>query len=277
MKKTIKLFVTIICASVISVSAFAYDCQVDGIYYNLNDDSFSATVTYKDHVYNSDAYSGDVVIPSTISYNGKTYQVNVINVDAFANCRDLTSIVIGDNVWLIRSSAFYECTGLTSVTFGSATAYIEPTAFYHCTSLTSIICKSENPPFLDNDFWDGDDQITVFEGLNTNNVILQVPCGASSNYQNDNGWSTFTNIIEDCESSNISNIEKEFSVFVYPNPAKENITLQANEDIFIFNNIGQIVKQVNNPKGETTISIFDLPKGIYYIKVGEKKQKLIKE
>lgn len=277
MKKTIKIVVTIICASVVNISAWAYDCQINGIYYNINDDSFSATVTYKDHIYNSDAYSGDIVIPSTISYNGKTYQVSVINGDAFAYCRNLTSVAIGDNVWLIKSSAFYECTGLTSVTFGNATAYIEPAAFYHCTGLTSIICKSENPPFLDNDFYDGDDQITVFEGLNTNNVVLQVPCGASSNYQNDNGWSIFSNIMEDCGGSNISNIEKEFSVFVYPNPAKEKITIQTNEDIFIFNSLGQIVKQVNKAKGERNISISDLPKGVYYIKVREKKQKLIKE
>ena len=74
----------------------------------------------------------------------------------------------------------------------------------------------------------------------------------------------------------IGTVDKE-SLLLYPNPAKESITLEAMEDIFIYNSLGQMVRQIPNPKGETIISISELPSGIYYFKSGNKRQKLIKE
>ena len=115
----------------------------------------------------------------------------------------------------------------------------------------------------------------VFGSINKDNVTVIVPCEKSSLYQNVIGWSLFNNIVENCESS--IDVVEENQILVYPNPAKEGITLESDEDIFIFNNLGQIVKQINNPKGETTISISDLPRGIYYLKTGNKQQKLVKE
>lgn len=83
---------------------------------------------------------------------------------------------------------------------------------------------------------------------------------------------------DDCENHllGIGTVDKE-SLLLYPNPAKESITLEAMEDIFIYNSLGQGVKHIPNPKGETTISISELPKGIYYLKSGDRQQKLIKE
>ena len=113
----------------------------------------------------------------------------------------------------------------------------------------------------------------AFGAINEDNVTVVVPCEKSSLYQNATGWSLFNNIVEDCESS--IDVVEENQILVYPNPAKDNITLEADEDIFIFNNLGQVVKQVNNPKGKITINIQDLPKGTYYLKISERKQKLV--
>ena len=83
---------------------------------------------------------------------------------------------------------------------------------------------------------------------------------------------------DDCENHllGIGTVDKE-SLLLYPNPTKENITLETMEDIFIYNSLGQVVRHIPNPKGKTTISISELPKGIYYLKSGDRQQKLIKE
>ena len=74
----------------------------------------------------------------------------------------------------------------------------------------------------------------------------------------------------------IKGVEEDEIVF-YPNPAKEYITLEAEDDIFIFNSFGQEVKQVKATKGKTIINISNLPQGIYYLKTGNKRQKLVKQ
>ena len=83
-------------------------------------------------------------------------------------------------------------------------------------------------------------------------------------------------MIDECGNSNLNNITEE-QITIYPNPAKESITLNVEEDVFIFNTLGQIIKQVNNTKGTVTISVADLPNGTYYIKSGNKQQRFIKE
>ena len=61
------------------LTAWAYSFEVDGIYYNKNGNN--ATVTYRDNNYNS--YSGEVTIPSTVTYDGVTYTVTAVGDNAF--------------------------------------------------------------------------------------------------------------------------------------------------------------------------------------------------
>ena len=56
MKQLIR-FSLLLLAFLLPATAAAYDFEVDGIYYNINN-SNEATVTYKD--YNSNCYSGDI-------------------------------------------------------------------------------------------------------------------------------------------------------------------------------------------------------------------------
>ena len=74
--------------------AFAYSAQIDGIYYSFNGDK--AIVTYQkieQGNYKSD-YSGVVVIPKSVTYNGKTYVVTNIGDHAFERCNTLTSLIL---------------------------------------------------------------------------------------------------------------------------------------------------------------------------------------
>ena len=57
----------------------------------------------------------------------------------FDTCRNLTSVMIGNNVTSIGGAAFWACSNLTSVTIPNSVASIGGTAFSYCSSLTSII------------------------------------------------------------------------------------------------------------------------------------------
>ncbi|WP_366944475.1 leucine-rich repeat protein [uncultured Barnesiella sp.] len=117
-------------------SASAYDFQVGGIYYNLNGEE--VTVTNELGNSTSHSYSGDVVIPSTVTYDGNIYLVTSIEWGAFSGCWGLHSVTIGNSVKSIGLDAFSDCTSLHSVTIGKSVTNIG-TAFEGCTSLTSVI------------------------------------------------------------------------------------------------------------------------------------------
>ena len=58
-----------------------YDFEVDGIYYNKNGDG-TVSVTYRGNSFFDypDEYTGDVVIPSSVTYFGTTYSVTSIGI-----------------------------------------------------------------------------------------------------------------------------------------------------------------------------------------------------
>ena len=113
-----KKFFTLFLAFVASLQLFAYDTKIDGIYYNIyNGDNPYAEVTYLNYgSSNSTAYQGDVVIPSSIVYNGTTYSVTSIGDGAFACCSSLTSITLPNSVTSMGGGGFDGCSSLTSVT-----------------------------------------------------------------------------------------------------------------------------------------------------------------
>ena len=98
-------------------SASAHDFEVDGVYYNINSDGTSVSVTYKGNYYDyyDNEYSGAVTIPASVTYSGKTYSVTSIGAWAFWVCSGLTSLEIPNSVTSIGNAAFADCSGLTSV------------------------------------------------------------------------------------------------------------------------------------------------------------------
>ena len=105
MKKLFMFLFSLILSVVFSTSALAYDVEIDGICYNLNSEGKTAEVT----VNWNDRYSGEVVIPSSITVEGKEYTVASIGSSAFAWCSDLTSVTIPNSVTSIGERAFSFC------------------------------------------------------------------------------------------------------------------------------------------------------------------------
>ena len=116
-------------------AAWAYDFDVDGIYYNItsSDDKTVEVTTSPNH-----SYSGDVTIPETVTNEGSEYRVTAIGKGAFSGCGGLTSVTIGKNVQTIGNEAFPGCYGLMSVTIPESVQTIGEEAFYNCSGLTSV-------------------------------------------------------------------------------------------------------------------------------------------
>ena len=118
-----------------SFSALAYDCKVDGIYYNLNNDDKTASVTSSS---TNNKYVGTIIIPESITYSGTTYSVTSIGDFAFSVCSGLTSVTIPNSVTSIGYRAFCKCSGLTSVVIPNSVTSIGEYAFEGCSGLTSV-------------------------------------------------------------------------------------------------------------------------------------------
>ncbi len=123
-------------ALLLPATAYAYNFEVDGIYYNI--DGNNAIVTDADNYWETPDYSGDVTIPEIVTYNGTTYSVTAIGYSAFKGCSGLTNIVIPNSVTSIGSFAFSECSGLTNIVIPNSVTSIGDYAFSECSGLTNI-------------------------------------------------------------------------------------------------------------------------------------------
>ena len=105
--KTLKYFATIVAMLLCCITANAADFEVDGIYYNVTHFPTRTVGVTFGSTYNS--YSGNIKIPTTVTYNNQTYTVTSISNQAFKDCSNLTSVTIPEGIIEIGGSAFYGC------------------------------------------------------------------------------------------------------------------------------------------------------------------------
>lgn len=114
-------------------SVMATDAVIDGLNYSLNEDAKTATVIAN----SSSTYTGDIVIPSTVTYNGDTYNVTAVGDKAFDKST-ITSVVISEGVLTLGESSFDNCKSLKSVSLPSGLKTLGNSCFGNCYALEGI-------------------------------------------------------------------------------------------------------------------------------------------
>ena len=103
MKNNLIKFLSIVVALLFAKGVEAADITVDNISYNVvSFTEFTCEVTGQ-----ASKYTGDIVIPDTISYNGKKLAVEGIGNGAFASCDKLKTVKMPATVTYIRERGCY--------------------------------------------------------------------------------------------------------------------------------------------------------------------------
>ncbi len=89
---------------------YAQRVFIDSVYYTLDNTAMTAQIA----VQSNNTAVGDIVINDTVTYEGANYAVTSMADDAFANCNQLTSIVLPQTLRNLGKNAFLSCTRLTS-------------------------------------------------------------------------------------------------------------------------------------------------------------------
>lgn len=118
---------------------FAQEFIVDGIKYNVTSVE-NRTVEVISNGMNGwkGKYSGDIVIPSTVNYDDKDYNVTKVGERAFWFCADVTSFVIPNTITRIENEAFAYCWNAGDIQVPENVKYIGDRAFYVCSGIRNI-------------------------------------------------------------------------------------------------------------------------------------------
>ena len=114
---------------------------IGNLTYDFDEDTQTATVT---GAAVGDTYTGELIIPETVYYNGVTYSVTSIGNAAFDTYKKLTSVQIPESVTFIDEYAFSLCFALTSINIPSKITSIEAYTFWGCDFSTIDIPESVN-------------------------------------------------------------------------------------------------------------------------------------
>ena len=125
MINTKRIFTALLLA-IIAVTGYAYDFEVDGIYYSY-DVYGNAVVTHGDK-----KYTGKIKIPSEVKWNGKKKKVVEIGDYAFECCYELKSVSIPSSVYYIGRFAFDNCRLLEEINIPNGVEAIKVSAFEEC-------------------------------------------------------------------------------------------------------------------------------------------------
>ena len=140
----------------LNITGVAQTFWVNGFYYRLRDNMITDEVEVTS---GSNQYEGDIVIPNSIEYGGKTYAVTRIGYNAFYDDDRLTSVTLHDGINSIGDRAFYNCDRLSAIDIPGSVKEIEDRAFYACYNLTSVTFH-DGLETIGKNVFQGDDKVS---------------------------------------------------------------------------------------------------------------------
>lgn len=147
----VRKIITLIILCTTCNNSWAYDFEVDGIYYNIiSREEMKVEVTYAhreqswiDYIYKC-CYSGNIKIPDVVTYNDEVYKVTRIGDYAFYTdftstyeeyWNRLKSIRLPKYLESIGNRAFGTCRALKEISFPQTVKIVEKDAFWGCVEL----------------------------------------------------------------------------------------------------------------------------------------------
>lgn len=122
---------------------------VGDVYYWFYDDGHAVV---ESDSYSGPDYSGRVVIPATVTYNGATYNVTEIGDYVFRDCISLTEVVLPEGLKKIGKQQFWGCTALKAIIIpGTVTeigrdAFNDNTNYFGDPAIETIIFEDSTEP-----------------------------------------------------------------------------------------------------------------------------------
>ncbi len=138
LKKVISLCLSLVMLMTMTAISFTADATDIYLTYAVNYSTGYAEVSSC-----SAHATGGVTVPASTVVDGVTYSVKSIGKEAFANCTDITSIVIENGITTIESGAFKNCTSLLSITMPKTIETCASDALDGCSGYT-LTCYDSN-------------------------------------------------------------------------------------------------------------------------------------
>lgn len=189
MKKTISCIAILLIVAIASLHAEVF--TIDGIKYIVSSDS-TVSVT---HSYD---YTGDIIIPASVTNNNIQYAVTGIGENAFSTS-NITSVILPETITEIGNGAFGGCVQLHELTIPNGITSIG-NIFAHCSNLVKVTMGS-NVASIEGKTFSGTtqllDTITIAAitppvisspSLFPKEIIVNVPEGCGSLYRVADCW-----------------------------------------------------------------------------------------
>lgn len=190
-----KIFLTLLSALAVGIPMLA-DTQawVGGIRYSFSNRAYGTTEKYECSTYkpvdagfpSGSEYSGDIVIPEEVEFEGKTYVVTAIGYQTFYDQANVTSVVAPASIEKIDTQAL-SGTSISSFIIPEKVQSLSLYPFMNCKNLTELVCLAPKPPTTVS---------STFQGVDQTKVKLLVPKGCVDVYKGTTRWMGFSVIEE---------------------------------------------------------------------------------
>ena len=131
LKRASLLSAVVLCGFVVNAQTFDHE----GITYKVS----GTTVIIQKASTAIGSYSGDLVIPESVDYNGKTYSVASASATAFKGNEAITSVQLPNSITKFIKGQFSKCTNLKKVNIPTGITSFPGNVFEYCAALDSIV------------------------------------------------------------------------------------------------------------------------------------------
>lgn len=133
MNTIIKKIVLTFSIMLLTIPAFAYDFEANGLYFKM----ISVPESTCELAKGDTPYKGDIVIPETVEYKNRQFTIVSIG-DAFSGNKEVTNVVLPNTITLFNGGEFKNCTALQTVTLPDGLTCIQDEMFFGCSSLKTF-------------------------------------------------------------------------------------------------------------------------------------------